>query len=102
MNIPIEYIEQALATPYTEDYYRIVLVERAIAKWKTDQAELEEYRQLVRDTPRCLSDGDLEMDNDATVSVSDDGGAYVQCWKWVYEPETEEEEEEDADATGTP
>lgn len=28
-------------------------------------------------------DGDLEIDDDATVSLSDDGGAYVLAWIWV-------------------
>lgn len=28
-------------------------------------------------------DGGLEIDTDAGVSVSDDGGAYVQAWVWV-------------------
>jgi hypothetical protein len=30
------------------------------------------------------SDGDLKVDDDAVVSFSEDGGAYVMCWKWVY------------------
>ena len=28
-------------------------------------------------------DGDLEFDENAKVSISEDGGAYVQCWKWI-------------------
>jgi hypothetical protein len=31
-------------------------------------------------------EGSLEFDEDSVVSVSEDGGAYVQCWKYV-EPE---------------
>jgi hypothetical protein len=31
-------------------------------------------------------EGSLEFDDNAIVSVSEDGGAYVQCWKYV-EPE---------------
>lgn len=32
-------------------------------------------------------DGDLEFDDYATVSGSDDPlGDYVLCWKWVYRP----------------
>src|SRR5665213_979166 len=30
-----------------------------------------------------LCDGDLESDEEAPVSLGDDGGAYVACWKWV-------------------
>lgn len=38
------------------------------------------------------SEGQLEIDNGATISVSDDGGAYVQAWVWV----TDEEAQDDA------
>lgn len=36
------------------------------------------------------SDGDLELDRNADmptshVSLSDDDGAYILCWKWVYD-----------------
>ena len=30
-----------------------------------------------------LSGGDLEVDDNPTVSISEDEGAYIQCWKWV-------------------
>jgi hypothetical protein len=30
-----------------------------------------------------VRDGDLEVDADAVVSMGDDFGAYVACWKWV-------------------
>jgi len=29
-------------------------------------------------------EGDLEIDENAIVSLSEDGGAYVQAWVWVY------------------
>lgn len=32
---------------------------------------------------RHVRDGELEVDSHATVSLSDDGGAYVQSWVWV-------------------
>jgi len=31
------------------------------------------------------SDGECEIDKGATVSLSEDGGAYVQAWVWVYD-----------------
>lgn len=34
-------------------------------------------------------DGDLELDIDAEVSVSEDPGAYVLCWKWVSNAEAD-------------
>lgn len=30
-----------------------------------------------------VSEGDLELDDNAVISISDDGGAYVQMWQWV-------------------
>ena len=30
-------------------------------------------------------DGECEIDSNATVSISEDGGAYVQAWVWVYD-----------------
>lgn len=38
----------------------------------------DSYRAAVE-----VRDGELEMDDDAEVSLSDDPGAYVMCWKWV-------------------
>ncbi|MCP4900088.1 MAG: hypothetical protein GY906_24220 [bacterium] len=32
---------------------------------------------------RWNCDGEIEIDDDAVVSVSDDPGAYVQAWVWV-------------------
>lgn len=42
----------------------------------------EKLNQLFRDEVK-QEDGVLEVDPDATVSHSDDNGAYVQCWVWV-------------------
>lgn len=30
-------------------------------------------------------EGQLEVDDNAPVSIGDDDGAYVQAWVWVYE-----------------
>lgn len=34
-------------------------------------------------------DGELEIDDNAVVSESDDGGAYVQAWVWIEGPTCE-------------
>jgi hypothetical protein len=34
-------------------------------------------------------DGQCEIDGDATVSLSSDGGAYVQAWVWVDQEDME-------------
>lgn len=33
------------------------------------------------------SQGDLEFDDTAVVSLSEDEGAYVSCWKFIYADE---------------
>jgi hypothetical protein len=32
-------------------------------------------------------DGELEVDENAAVSIGNDDGAYVQCWIWIRDPE---------------
>lgn len=42
-----------------------------------------EYRKIaINDLQK---DGELEIDPDAVVSISEDGGAYVQAWVWVQD-----------------
>ena len=38
------------------------------------------------------SDGELEVDENATVSMGEDPGAYVQAWLWVSDPPESAEE----------
>ncbi len=47
---------------------------RMSEKWYREQA-----------TKRSML-GELEVDEDATVSMGDDPGAYVQTWLWVSDP----------------
>lgn len=43
-------------------------------------------REYLRAAQECHhSDGDLEFDDGAVVSLGDDPGAYVMAWKWVDE-----------------
>ena len=50
---------------------------------RSEQASNSEpARQDYRDAVPT-SDGDLEVDSEAIVSIGDDPGAYVMCWKWV-------------------
>ena len=44
-------------------------------------ADGETYREYARD--RLHRDGDLEIDDDAAVSLGADNGAYIMCWKWL-------------------
>jgi hypothetical protein len=50
---------------------------------------MAEYRELAED---LREDGKLEFDPGCTVSLSEDGGAYVQSWSWVDGPAPSEEE----------
>jgi len=45
------------------------------------------FRRVAKESYRC--DGDLEFDEVPVISLSDDGGAYVQCWKWIYDSEAQ-------------
>ncbi len=46
------------------------------------EAKAEEaYRRTAKEEHQ--EDGRIEFDDSARVSLSDDGGAYVQCWHWV-------------------
>lgn len=53
--------------------------------WEHGQADItpdvrEAYRKAADEV---ASDGDLELDSDARISLSDDGGCYIQMWKWI-------------------
>lgn len=50
---------------------------------------LEPYQKKYLDHARknIQINGELEFDDDAAVSISDDGGAYVMCWKWIRDEE---------------
>ncbi len=42
---------------------------------------LPDYRAAAKATYH--KDGEIEIDEEATVSFGDDNGAYVQAWVWV-------------------
>lgn len=48
------------------------------------KAEREQWISLAQE--EYQREGTLEIDSYARVSVSDDGGAYVQAWVWVDNP----------------
>ncbi len=46
--------------------------------------EIEQGRPYVEYALDHLhKDGDLEIDDDAVVSLGADDGAYIMCWKWI-------------------
>lgn len=56
--------------------------------------ERQNYVSAAQASTACR-EGELEVDDDAAISKSSDGGAYVQAWLWVPN------KEEDEDAEGT-
>lgn len=52
---------------------------------KRSESTVQSYREAAKRIHE--SEGTLEIDSNAVVSVSDDGGAYVQAWVWVYDSE---------------
>jgi hypothetical protein len=61
----------------------------AAARDPLDAQVKAEYRQLAED---LREDGKLEFDPGCVVSLSEDGGAYVQSWSWVDGPAPSEAE----------
>jgi len=51
------------------------------------EGEKAKYRTLAKQVYE--SEGDFEFDSDCIVSLSEDGGAYVQCWKWIPKEDQE-------------
>lgn len=47
------------------------------------------YR-LAAQSKHLYQEGDIEVDSNAKVSISPDGGAYVQAWTWIDEEEVED------------
>ena len=58
------------------------------------------YIEAARDVHQ--REGACEIDDNAVVSYSDDGGAYVQAWIWVYgEPKPEPRKKKDKPSVPT-
>ena len=66
---------------------RVALAEavKAARKDKRTQnsAKCKAYREAAE--AQYGSDGEIEIDSGAVVSLGDDPGAYVQAWVWVYD-----------------
>jgi len=53
------------------------------AKIKASQADEQNPDTAKYRAAADVREGELEVDPDAVVSFSDDGGAYVMSWQWV-------------------
>ena len=56
-------------------------LENAIEAFTEGEADRIRYRDQARE--EWVREGEIEIDDDAEVSISEDGGAYVQAWVWV-------------------
>ena len=56
-------------------------IKRRMAEEKDKNGTIAAYRATADE--RYGHDGELEFDDDAVVSLGDDPGAYVMCWRWV-------------------
>jgi len=69
--------------PHAEGYEtRVVRITTTI---EVEPMPDREYVDLARQ--KWQKEGEIEIDDNAVVSISDDGGAYVQAWVWVYDPQ---------------
>lgn len=59
------------------------LRKRALALFRQQRTKAWEAL-LQRAQAKHHRDGEIEIEDDATVSLSGDHGAYVQAWIWVY------------------
>lgn len=78
----ILFIQGALALgaqgTFTDDLQTKLCKVLAMASHEPLQKLCAAYKNAVP-----VKDGELELDLDAEVSLSEDGGAYVQVWLWV-------------------
>ena len=63
------------------------LYKRVAAQMAEEVLEPNHKKYLEAAKEKFQKDGELEFDDDAAVSVSSDGGAYVMCWVWIYDTE---------------
>jgi hypothetical protein len=72
--------EAAKVGIYTDEQINALV--KAVEEADSDpDGKKAEYRTLAKQV--YDTEGDLEFDEGSIVSISEDGGAYVQCWKYV-------------------
>lgn len=80
----IEKAARDLAASASNGIYddeHIINIIKAVQECDSDPDDKKaEYRKIAKELQK---DGELEIDDDAIVSISEDGGAYVQAWVWV-------------------
>lgn len=79
MSSRIEALAQQVTEQYPAGDYQTAIEELKEAIHNEDP-KANQYRNEAK--TKWESEGECEIDNDATVSVSENG-AYVQAWVWV-------------------
>jgi hypothetical protein len=93
----LQTIKRALSTGPGEPDPVIATIDKALAPADPTDAS---YRASAAERYENFSDGDVDIDEDAVVSVGD-GGAYVMAWLWVRDENVMfDEPEEECRACG--
>ena len=86
-------LEQAMRAAFGEAAQRVVVVDPDDRT--PEEVPYFEFARLENSEGGPSHEGDVEVDDNAIVSMSDDGGAYVAAWIWVSDEDagvTREEE----------
>lgn len=85
MSSQIEKAARDLATSASQGIYddeHITNIIKTVQECDSDPDGMKAtFRNIAKE--QLQKDGELEIDDDAVVSISEDGGAYVQAWVWV-------------------
>ena len=77
----IKAIAALLASHPDKDAAKVSL--QILAERSGANSNAEDIRAYQAGADKLARDGEIEVDDEATVSMGGDGGAYVQAWLWV-------------------
>ncbi len=90
MNELFELLRHDIFTDAQEYRDRVRRVKDLVAELALkDSTQKDTLHTRYREAAKSLHEveGEVEIDSDAIVSISDDPGAYVQAWVWVSDEE---------------
>ena len=82
----LELLQSDIYTDAPEYAERVAKVKALVAKEISNQRKQEsktcnQFRDMAKS--KWTDEGQIEIDDGAIVSISDDGGAYVAAWVWI-------------------
>jgi len=86
VEIPKEIDDEGISDFLSDTYGWLVLGWERVEGWSS-LSEEDRKTWLEKARSDYGTDNGIEFDDDAVVSVSNDGGAYVAAWVWVADPE---------------